>query len=836
MQISSARARIVAVLGPTNTGKTHLAMERMLGHHSGMIGFPLRLLARENYDRAVRLRGRNQVALITGEEKIVPAGARYFLCTVEAMPLDRPVAFLGVDEIQMCADPDRGHVFTDRLLHARGENETMFMGAETIKPLIRRLIPDIRFESRPRFSTLSYTGSRKITRLPSRSVMVAFSAADVYTIAELVRRHRGGAAVVLGALSPRTRNAQVAMYQAGEVDYLVATDAIGMGLNMDVNHVAFAQTRKFDGRVPRQLTPPELAQIAGRAGRHMNDGTFGTTNDIGPLDPEVIERIETHSFDALRTVFWRNSRLRYTSLAALQASLAQPPVAAGLVRARAADDELALAALAREPEVAGLADTPGAVGRLWDVCRIPDFGNVLTDGHTRLLARIYRYLIGPGGRLPTDWIAEHVKRVDRADGDIETLAQRIANIRTWTYVSFHGDWLEDAVGWQERTRAVEDRLSDALHDRLTQRFVDRRTAVLVRRMKDQADLTAAVSRKGDVLVEGHHVGRLTAFRFAADEDEGGNGRPHKAVTNAALKALRGEVDRRVTGLEAEADEAFSLAGTRILWRGDAVARLAKGRDPLSPAIDPLASDLLETAHRDRVRGRLETWMTARVSSELRPMLAARDAGLEGAARGLVFQLTEALGAVPRVQAEAQIAALSRDDRRALRRLGVRIGRTSVFFPGLLRPSAIALRAVLWTAHEGLTTAPAAVAGNRQSLPAGEDVPDRFYDAVGYRRFRKLAVRIDALERLAARAWSLSAKGPFAISPDVAALLDCDAEEMGEVLAGIGFRARQMDEQLRYAPSRKQRPRRPSTSKPHGRRTRTAEPSPFAKLRDLAKPQ
>jgi len=553
MRHASSGPRVVAVLGPTNTGKTHLAMERMLGHASGMIGFPLRLLARENYDRAVAIKGSGRVALITGEEKIVPAAARYFLCTVESMPVGRRVDFLGIDEIQMCADPDRGHVFTDRLLRARGETETMFMGAETIKPLIRRLVPEAEFIVRPRFSTLAYTGERRLNRLSARTAVVAFSAADVYAIAELVRRQRGGTAVVLGALSPRTRNAQVSMYQAGEVDYLVATDAIGMGLNMDVDHVAFAATRKFDGKAVRELSAAELAQIAGRAGRHMNNGTFGTTADIGPFDADVAERIENHRFDALKTLLWRNPDLRFTSIEALRRSLGVAPERPGLVRAREADDEIALGLLAADPEIRALAIHPDAIRLLWDVCQIPDFRKVMSDAHARLLKRIYRHLMAPVGRLPADWVADHVQRLDRTDGDIETLASRIANIRTWTYVAYQVGWLADALHWQERTRAVEDRLSDALHERLTQRFVDRRTAHLVSRMKARQDLLAAVSAHGDVLVEGHFVGRLEGFRFVPDSGPDGTA-AERAVTGAAHRALKGEIAARVGRLADAADD------------------------------------------------------------------------------------------------------------------------------------------------------------------------------------------------------------------------------------------------------------------------------------------
>jgi ATP-dependent RNA helicase SUPV3L1/SUV3 len=481
---SPLERRVTAVLGPTNTGKTFLAVDRMLGHSSGMIGFPLRLLARENYDRIVRLKGARAVALVTGEEKIAPPTARYFVCTVESMPLNRPVAFLAIDEVQLAADPERGHIFTDRLLHARGIEETMFLGSDTIRPLLRRLVPDATFESRPRFSTLTYTGPKKLNRLPRRSAVVAFSAGDVYAMAELIRRQRGGAAVVLGALSPRTRNAQVAMYQAGEVDYLVATDAIGMGLNMDVDHVAFAELAKFDGRRPRRLTAPEIAQIAGRAGRHMNNGSFGTTAEAGEIPPEMVEAVENHRFQPLASLYWRNRDLSFRSVEALLRDLDARPPDRALIRMREADDHLALAALARDPEILRMAQGPAAVRLLWEVCQIPDFRKILTEAHTRLLGHVFRHLMQPAAVLPETWVARQVERLNDDQGDIDTLTQRIAHVRTWTYIAHRGDWLTNSGEWQERARAIEDKLSDALHQRLTQRFVDRRQAALQRRLKE----------------------------------------------------------------------------------------------------------------------------------------------------------------------------------------------------------------------------------------------------------------------------------------------------------------------------------------------------------------
>ncbi|MBL27963.1 MAG: disulfide oxidoreductase, partial [Rhodospirillaceae bacterium] len=626
MPVHDARGPITAVLGPTNTGKTHLAVERMLGHATGMIGCPLRLLAREIYDRVAALRGSGAVALITGEEKIIPDRPRYFVCTVESMPLDVPVEFLAVDEIQLAADPERGHVFTDRLLHARGLSETMFLGAETIRPMIKRLVPRAEFLTRPRFSSLSYVGPKKITKLPRRSAVIAFSANAVYELAEVLRRQRGGTAVVLGALSPRTRNAQVAMYQAGEVDYLVATDAIGMGLNMDVDHVAFSSLRKFDGRHSRDLSAQEIAQIAGRAGRHMRDGTFGTLMDVRPLGPEIVEAVEQHRFPPLTRLYYRNSDADFASLEGLIRSLETAPPAPVLVRAREATDLLALRAVARQPDIARIATGYDRVRLLWEVCQIPDFSKTLFDSHARLLAQVYRHLAEGDGRLPADWVARHVDRLDRTDGDIDALVTRIAHVRTWNYVAHRPSWVADSRGFQARTRAIEDRLSDALHDRLTQRFVDRRNAVLIRRLDESEPLIGAVTNKGEVVVEGEFVGRLKGFDFAPDEDVRVG--EDKALRAAANRALKSEIGRRVAQLANSPDDSFALSDNGLLlWDGDPVARLSAGPDVLSPAVEVLPSDYLDTVSRERVRRRLADWLAHRIAGLVRPLFKARKASL-----------------------------------------------------------------------------------------------------------------------------------------------------------------------------------------------------------------
>ncbi|SOD94702.1 helicase-related protein [Caenispirillum bisanense] len=839
-------ARITAVLGPTNTGKTHLAIERMMGHATGMIGFPLRLLARENYDRIVRAKGPHRVALITGEEKIIPTHPSWWVCTVESMPLDRRVDFLAVDEIQLCADPDRGHIFTDRLLRARGMRETMFLGSETIKPLIRELVPGIEVVTRPRLSQLSYAGAKKLTRLPRRSAIVAFSAADVYAIAELVRRQRGGAAVVLGALSPRTRNAQVAMFQAGEVDQLVATDAIGMGLNMDVDHVAFASLRKFDGHMPRNLDSSEVAQIAGRAGRGMNDGTFGTTGDAGAVDPEIVERVEAHTFPALRGLFWRNADLRLSSIDALLASLGKPPPKPGLVRPRRpADDQLALEALARDPEIRKIADSAHRVRLLWDVCGVPDFRKVMPESHSRLLGQIYRHLTGKGQRIPTDWLAGHVAQVDRVDGDMHALVDRIASIRVWTYIAHRGDWLHDAREWQDKTRAVEDRLSDALHERLTQRFVDKRTAVLARALRDDTPLMPTVAAGGAVLVEGQSLGQLSGLRFIPEKGE--SRAADRTVMNAAGKALRREIAERVDLLAQDADDAFALDDAAdVLWRGEPVARLTVGPDPLRPGIDVPFADMLEGDAREKVRRRVGDWVKAHVGRVLKPLVTALEADLAGAPRGLVFQLAEALGALPRAVVEPQIRALTDADRKALARLGVRFGVETVFLPALLKAAPQRLRGRLWAARTG-GEMPQLPEG-RTSLPFDAGVPAGYYEAIGYRVLGPVAVRVDMLERFAAELRRLAREKQAVLPPQTLTLLGVSVEEAPAVLQALGWQAEQTDDGLVVRPLPR-RPARPDKAKTGPRKKtgkgkpgggggggrkpgrRDVEDSPFAILRD-----
>ncbi len=818
----SANRRITAVLGPTNTGKTHFAMERMLAHGSGMIGFPLRLLARENYDRAVRAAGGHAVALVTGEEKIVPPAARYFLCTVEAMPVDRDVEFLAIDEVQLAADPERGHVFTDRILQARGTAETVLIGADTVRPVLNRLVPEARIIARPRFSRLAYAGPKKITRLPPRTAAVAFSAQDVYALAEAIRRRRGGAAVVLGALSPRTRNAQVEMFQAGEVDYLVATDAIGMGLNMDVGHIAFSDLVKFDGRMRRRLTPAEIGQIAGRAGRHMQDGTFGTTANAGEFDADLIEAIESHSFDPLPFVFWRNPELSFDTVDALIRSLALPPSSPDLAPAREAEDFRTLTALSRQPGLRARLDGPAAVALLWECCQIPDFRKILGEAHNSLVSRIFMDLTGSKGRISPAWIERQVSRIDRTTGDIGALAGRIADIRTWTYVSYRSDWLDEPLHWQERTRRIEDRLSDALHERLTERFVDKRTAILVKRLRSKQELEAAVMESGEVVVEGVAIGRMDGFRFVAAP--AASGEDARAMRNAGWRALRPAIEERLALLEAAKPKAVKLQpGGDLRWRGAVIGRLVKGDHLLKPRIRPVVGDGLDPSVRNRVAAKLDSWLAAYLPFRLGAIAGPAPEGIGGQARALLYRLGEAGGHLPRRNLRAEIDGLARADRKTLAAHGVKLGAQRIYYPDLMRPRSQALLALLWAVYRGLEELePPPFAACLDGIGA---LPRGLLPACGYVVAQDKAVRADRIEALWRAIKRLPEGTAVTADPALAEAAGIPDAFLATALHGLGYRpGPEAGGAWRKAAGR---PRKRKDARPHPNPC-----SPFAILREL----
>jgi ATP-dependent RNA helicase SUPV3L1/SUV3 len=798
---------VTAVLGPTNTGKTHLAIERMLAHSSGMIGLPLRLLAREVYQRVVDRVGPDAVALVTGEEKIKPRKPRYWVCTAEAMPRDLDLAFVALDEVQLAADLDRGHVFTDHLLNQRGRDETLLIGAATMKPLIEQLIPGVHVTSRPRLSQLVFTGERKVSRLPTRSAIVAFSAEEVYAIAELIRRQRGGAAVVLGALSPRTRNAQVALYQSGEVDYLVATDAIGMGLNLDVDHVAFAASRKFDGFRFRHLHPAEIGQIAGRAGRHLNDGTFGTTGRCDPFEPEIAQAVEAHAFEPVRVLQWRNPDLDYRTLERLQATLAEVPREPGLTRAPIGEDIAALDIVVRDRELRDLAATRDAVQRLWEVCQVPDYRKVSPASHADLVAALYGFIMRDGA-IPDDWFAKQIKQLDKIEGDIDTLSYRIAQVRTWTFVANRDDWLRDPEHWQSVTRKVEDRLSDALHERLASRFVDRRTSVLMRRLRENAMLDAQISATGDVTVEGQHVGQLHGFSFVPDP--GADSAEAKTLRNAAQKALAGEIEQRAERFSSAADTLFVLSndGT-IRWNGDPVGKLEASDKIFDPDIRILADEHLTGPAREKVETRLKAWLKAYIVRALGPVIELEDAqDLTGIARGIAFQISESLGVLERARVLQEVRGLEQEGRAALRQKGVRFGAYHIYMPLMLKPAPRTLAAQLWALRnggldqKGIDEIAHLAGSGRTSIPVDPEVARGLYRAAGYRVCGGRAVRVDILERLADLIRPAIAYRPgetigeppqgaadgdgFVATVAMTSLVGCAGEDFASILKSLGY--------------------------------------------------
>ena len=794
-----ARSPVTAVLGPTNTGKTHLAVERMCGHSSGMMGFPLRLLAREVYDRVVAIKGPHQVALITGEEKIVPPGALYFLCTAESMPVDGDFAFVALDEAQLGADPERGHVFTDRLLRARGREETMILGSASISRVVRSLVPEADIVSRPRFSTLSYAGAKKLSRLPRRSAVVAFSAEEVYAVAEMLRRFRGGAAVVMGALSPRTRNAQVQMFLNGEVDYLVATDAIGMGLNLDVAHVAFASLRKFDGRRTRRLTVSEMAQIAGRAGRHHQDGSFGSLgheDGDAAFTPEEIEAIEAHRFPPVDRLYWRDGKPGMDSVGHLIADLEARPDRPELSAAPEAVDLSVLKRLADDPLVIERAKGNKQVERLWAACGIPDFQKLGADHHARSVNRIWRFLSEGHGHIPRDWFAQQIARLDSIQGDIDTLSGRIAAARTWSYIAHRADWLAHPAEMAERTRALEEKLSDALHAALMQRFVDRRTAVLLRDIGQNAsNLPVEIDPDGTVCVDGETIGRLDGFRFSVDP----------ATRHQDRKMLLAAAERRLGRiLRVKADELLGAPDTDfalmdeagqapgLSWQGNIVATLLSGPSLLSPEIR-LDRALLTLGQdvQKQVIARLSAWFEAQKEKHLLPLVkmvaSSSEPEVPAVVRAVFAQLADAGGVIARTDLDSALGHLDKDQRHLLRRAGIDIGVLDIYHPGLLKPGAARWRAALLAARLAKPCLPLPQAG-LTLIKAGDKSEQMGARIAGFRGFGEQMLRIDMAERMARTAHEVIAKGEAftAQSPQIVSL-GLDEASFLQLMRLSGFR-------------------------------------------------
>ena len=797
--------KVKALLGPTNTGKTYYAMERMLSHSSGIIGFPLRLLARENYDKAVSEVGKSKVALVTGEEKIIPPNAKYFCCTVESMPLERSFSFVAIDEIQLAADPDRGHIFTDRILNTRGTEETVLLGAETIKPILQKILPNCSIEIRPRLSILSYIGVKKLTRLKPRSAIVAFSIPEVYKIAELIRTKKGGAAIVMGALSPRTRNAQVNLYQNGQVDYLIATDAIGMGLNMDIDHVAFASDTKFDGKIPRYLNPPEIAQIAGRAGRHSRNGSFGVVDDHLKFDEETIEQIENHSFFPLKNIWWRNSELNFSSLKGLVSSLEAYPPFNFMRRKVGALDALCLTHLSEISSIKNKINNKEELILLWDVCQIPDFSNSLSGVHFSLLEKTFELLL-VNGKLDNEWIKSQLNRLNRFDGEIDTLLNRISNIRTWTFITNRQKWIDESEYWQNEAKTIEDKLSDELHNRLTQRFVDKRIVILNKTLKEHSNLEALIRLDDKVIVEGEEVGLLKGFEFIPSLSEGEKAGP---ILSAARKILPKEIERRVRELLMSDNAAFKFNDDGfILWQNNKVAKLINGETLYVPKIIIINSEFLSDEQIKQIETRINEAVEKNIENILSEAINLKNPildyeqqnisvttndnnkelneSLSGKALGIAYQVYEGLGSAQTSNLSMSTINLSESDKRNLARLGLRLGIETIYLPNLLKPAALKLRALLWSVHNQNFFKDAFPPDGRVSIKVLPHINHEFYRAFGFVPLGNLALRADIAERLSALIRIEARTGQFRINDAMLSIAGATKIQMEEILYDLGY--------------------------------------------------
>ena len=809
--LSNKNSNVKAILGPTNTGKTYYAMDRMLAHSSGVIGFPLRLLARENYDKAVSQVGISQVALVTGEEKIIPPYAKYFCCTVESMPLNREFSFVCVDEIQLAADPDRGYIFTDRILHSRGLKETVLLGAETIRPLLQKILPDVIIETRPRLSTLSYIGVKKLTRLKPRSTIVAFSVPEVYKIAELIRTKKGGAAIVMGALSPRTRNSQVDLYQNGQVDYLIATDAIGMGLNMDIDHVAFASDSKFDGNIPRYLTAPEIAQIAGRAGRSTRNGTFGVIDESLKFDEETIEQVESHSFFPLKNLWWRNTDLNFSSVNKLVKSLDKAPPFNFMRKKVGALDAICLTHLSQIDTIKAKIENEENLSLLWNICQIPDFSNTLSGMHFNLLEKTFELLLSKG-KLDNEWIKSQITRLDRYDGEIDTLLNRIANVRTWTFITNRSNWLDETEYWQDQAKTIEDKLSDELHERLTQRFVDKKIVVLNKTLKEFNNLEAIVRIDGKVFVEGEEVGTLKGFDFIPTLSDGENAAP---ILSAARKTLPKEISRRVKELLMSDNAAFKFDNDgNILWQSNIVASLVNGENIYSPKININSSELLSDEQIKQIQLRIIEAVEGNIKSILSEAINLKDPSfqkiekkhfnnnqneeksaeeeklpiinLSGKALGIAYEVYEGLGSAKTSSLSMSINTLSDDEKTQLAKLGLRLGIETIYLPNLLKPSAIKLRALLWSVFYQNFPDHGTPPDGRVSVIMQPEANHDFLRAIGFVPLGDLALRVDIAERLSALIRLEARSGRFRITDAMLSIAGSTKIQMEKILYELNY--------------------------------------------------
>ena len=789
--MSLAEKKIIAVLGPTNTGKTHFAIERMLQFGSGIIGFPLRLLAREVYEKCIQKVGIEKVALITGEEKIIPPYADYFLCTVESMPLDINAEFIAIDEIQMCADPERGHIFTDRLLNMRGDQLTMFLGSNIMQNIIQKFIPEVEFIFKDRFSKLSYSGHKKISRLPGRTAIIAFSVDEVYALAEFVRRQRGGAAIVMGSLSPKTRNAQVELYQSGDVDFLVATDAIGMGINMDIDHISFNNLNKFDGRRNRHLRLTEIGQIAGRAGRYMNDGTFGITGKCDELSPEQIDKLENHKFDSVLNIYWRNSNLDFTNIENLLNSLDQKPYDHSLLRNKDLLDENVLKTLIVKNNQITTDYKNNNLSTLWECCQIPDFTKSSYNEHIDIVKKVFEFLVSDRGKIPNEWMRAQLSGLDNESGNIDTLANRISHVRTWAYVSYKKNWVENSDYWISKTKDIEDKLSAKLHEELSKSFIDRRISILSKHLKQDAKLETKISEKDEVIIDKQFIGTIKGLKLNLDFSSTALQTDIKSIKKAARQGVVEELKKRINNIIQEDIENAALElkeDFKIFWKNNPIAIIIPGKDYLNPKIKLLIDDSLDVDEQSELKNYLEKWIDKEKNLHLNDLIKTSKVNLENSyARALCFRLFENHGVLKRLDAEDLLKNLDKDQRANIKKIGIKIGRYHVYQPLMIKPKAVNLKIIFWNCFNNKIQREKCPTFGLNFLKNFETKNKEFLLICGFESFENYIVRVDILEKLFIKILNSTNNNQFSISSEMLNLLGCGKEDFEKLLKLMNYK-------------------------------------------------
>ena len=798
--------KITAVLGPTNTGKTHLAIETMLSFDSGMIGFPLRLLAREVYDKVINIVGQNKVALITGEEKIIPTDAKYFLCTVESMPIDKSLDFVGVDEIQMCADNERGHIFTDRLLNIRGSKLTMLMGSNTIKNIISKLDGDIEFINRNRLSKLTYAGHKKMSRINRKTAIIAFSTEEVYAMAELIRRQKGGAAIVMGSLSPKTRNAQVALYQSGDVDFLVATDAIGMGINMDLDYVYFSNLKKFDGKKLRKLNLSEIGQIAGRAGRYLNDGNFGITGDCKEISPEEVDLLENHKFEEIRTLFWRNSNLNFNNPYSLIKSLEERPQKNWLRKINECEDEKALKYFLRDKNLANVNFDSKTLNLLWECCQIPDFVKKTYGNHYEVIENVFKFISSEKGKITNEYMRLQLMKLDKSEGNVDSLSNRIANVRTWSYVSNKNNWTENQDYWIEKTKLLEDRLSDRLHEELTKTFIDKRASILSRGLKQNMEFKTEILENNDVKIDEQFIGKISGLKLELDLKKGALETDIKSLKKAARQAIGPELEKRIqnivdTGL-IELNNDF-----KIYWNNFAIARLIPGNDYLSPSFELIVDDIIEQNQRQKLSSFIKKWLQNKIDTVLQSLIDLKNLkDKHSSIKALAYQLYENNGVLKRENVSEYLRNLGQSERKILRDLGVKFGRYHVFLYKLIKPEPVTIRTLLWKNYHQKYFKLNPPTFGLNFIEDDDNRNKNFMLLCGFEKFDNFFLRIDILERLFLQIMNSEAEENKEIKliPEMLNLLGCSKDNFKKLIQKMNYKVTEKDESIffRYTPQKK----------------------------------